>query len=167
MGRAVSEEQEGKYGKWWTYGGFQKTLELYNINNVLLDDNAINQAKEREVVLIVEGCFDVAKLVEAGIYNVVASFGAYLAEEQIPKVKRLRDRLGVKKFLVWYDRDKAGRTGQEKAVRLLRDSGFEAKGFVWDREFRSAERGAVGIPKGIKDVCDFSVDQIEFLKRSF
>ncbi len=163
IGRAVSADKIAADGKWWTYPGFQKTLELYNIDHVLLDDRAREQATKTGHVLIVEGCFDVAKLIEAGIFNVVASFGAHLDKDQIPRLELIADQLKVDKFLVWYDRDKAGNEGQEKAIKLLQDAGFEGMGFDWDVEFNSEKRGAVSITESVKDVCDFSVEQLGWL----
>ena len=94
VGRALTEEQAETDGKWWIYSGFAKTLELYNIDKLLFDEEAILQAKETEHIIVAEGCFDVAKLVEAGIRNAVATFGWSLSEEQIPKLERSRKRPG-------------------------------------------------------------------------
>lgn len=164
IGRATTKEQEETDGKWCHYAGFHKTLELYNLDKVLLDANAIEQIRQTGRVLIVEGCFDVAALVEAKIYNVVASFGAHLAENQLPRIKQIADTLGVKDFLVWYDRDKAGMEGQEKALALLREAGYQAHGFDWEREFESVVRGKVKIPPSLNDVGDFSADKLEWLR---
>jgi len=54
------------------------SLELYNLDHAILDDEATDQAKATEHVLVVEGPFDVARLYAAGIRNVVATFGASL-----------------------------------------------------------------------------------------
>ncbi|MBL8152454.1 MAG: hypothetical protein JNN15_21215 [Blastocatellia bacterium] len=87
IGRATTENQETENGKWRHYPGFQKTLEIFNIDKVLLDQKAIDQAKETGRVVIVEGVFDVAKVIEAGLYNVVATFGAYMDQDQLPRLK--------------------------------------------------------------------------------
>jgi 5S rRNA maturation endonuclease (ribonuclease M5) len=164
IGRATTHEQEEQAGKWNLYSGFRKTLELYNIDKVLLDPPAIEQAKKTKRVLIVEGCFDVAKLVEAHIYNMVASFGAHLDENQIPKIKLIADTLKIAEFLIWYDRDQAGKEGQEKAITLLQEAGYQATGFDWDKEFADQKRGPIKIPDPIKDVGDFSVKQLRWLR---
>ena len=63
----MTEEQEEADGKWWICSGFSKTLELYNVDKVLLDDEAVCQARETRHRIVTEGGFDVAKLVEVGI----------------------------------------------------------------------------------------------------
>jgi len=166
VGRATNEEQEAVGGKWKPYKGFIKTLEVYNIDKALLDPEAIDQAVKSGKILIVEGCFDVAKLVEAGIKNVIATFGSYLAEEQIPRLKLIKEMLGDVSFLVWYDHDKAGSEGQEKALELLKTQELSASGFDWDISFPSAKRGSVKIPASIKDACEFSVEQLKWLREN-
>jgi DNA primase len=106
-------------------------------------------------VVIVEGCFDAAKLVEAGTRNVVATFGARLYEDQLPRLKLIADRLGVRRFLVWFDRDRAGIEGQSAALSLLAETGFEGVGFDWGVRFASITDK--------KDTCDFSVEELKEL----
>jgi Toprim domain len=158
LGRATTQEQQEKNGKWWHYAGFHKSLELYNINNILLDEQARAQAKESGQVILVEGCLDVSKLVESGIKNTVATFGACLYESQLPRLKLLADELSIKTFMVWYDRDKAGIEGQKAALELLKTSGFEGKGFNWGIRFDSV------IPT-VKDACDFTKEQLQRINR--
>jgi len=157
IGRATTEEQAEQAGKWYHYPGFTKTLELYNLDKLLLDERAAEQAKQSECVFLVEGCFDVAKLVEAGICNVVATFGAHLNEGQMPRVRLIAETLGVDRFLVWYDRDKAGIEGQAAALALLKASGVQGVGFDWGVRLSS-------LPLPVKDACDFSVDQLRGLR---
>lgn len=168
IGRASTEEQKnGEFGKWWIYPGFSKSLELYNIDNLLLNPEAVEQARQTKQVIIVEGAFDAAKLVEAGMLNCVATFGSHLYEEQIDRIKMIKEEIGEVTFLVWYDRfdkTKAGEIGQEKAINLLEEKGFKAQGFNWDISFSSKVREIIKIPENIKDVCNFSVEQLRFLK---
>jgi 5S rRNA maturation endonuclease (ribonuclease M5) len=165
MGRATTEQQEEQEGKWKPYAGFRKTLELYNIDRVILDEEAVRQARETGHVIVTEGSFDVAKLVEAGIRNTVATFGAHLAEAQIQRLELIADRTGVQEFLFWYDRDQAGKEGQKKALEVLKDAGkITAKAFEWDMAFPSPARGKVKIPEEIGDVCEFSVEQLRWLR---
>lgn len=164
IGRATTENQETENGKWWHYPGFVKSLEIFNMDKVLLDARAIEQVKQTGKVVIVEGCFDCAKVIEAGLFNVVATFGAYLAQDQLPKLQLLADHLRVKEFIVFYDRDRAGKEGQLNAISLLQNAGFAASGFDWDRQFSNGQRVA-SLPASIKDPCDFSVQQLLFLRK--
>lgn len=162
IGRATTEEQKIKNGKWWGYGGFSKSFEIYNIDKLLLDQKALSQAQKKGEVLIVEGCFDVAKLIEAGIYNVIATFGASLLDKQLSKIDFIAEISGVKKFRVWFDRDKKdqkGELGQAKAVELLNSHGFQAVGFDWQKTFNQRK-----IPENLNDPCDFSTAQLQFLQ---
>ncbi|MBC2716047.1 MAG: toprim domain-containing protein [Desulfobacteraceae bacterium] len=167
IGRALDNNKSASEGKWRSYSEFFKTLELYNIDKLLLDPEARKQAQEAGQILIVEGCFDAAKLVDANILNVVATFGSHLDEDQIPRLKLILNQLGIKKFLIWYDRGtEKGREieKQNKAIELLNSKGFKAHGFDWDMEFESSERGAVKITDTITDPGEFSSKQLQWLK---
>lgn len=164
MGRATNWVQESRDGKWHIYANFHRNVELYNLDKVLLDEKARDQARQTGAVIIVEGCFDVAKLVEAGILNVVATFGAHLDQFQIPKLKLIAKTLGVNKFIVFYDRDKAGRDHQAKALSLLAETGFEGVGFNWELTFSRTGQAPRGFPENIKDACDMTVEQLRWLR---
>lgn len=165
MGRALSDEKEAEGGKWHAYKGFHKTLEIYNLDHLLLDERAVAQARESGHVVLVEGCFDVAKLVEAGILNVGATFGTHLDQDQLSRLRLIAERTGVRDFRVWYDRDKAGWQGQQKAVELIDATGeLKADGFDWNVAFPSPTRGYVQIPDALKDPGEFSVGQLRFLR---
>lgn len=164
IGRATSQEQRETEGKWRHYKGFLKKLELYNLDKLLLDRDAVKQAQETGKILVVEGCFDVAKLVEAGLKNAVASFGSQLLEEQVPRLQLIQESLRDIAFFVWYDRDKAGIEGQEKALELLKENGFDGLGFNWEISFSSKKQGTVKLPSQINDVCDFTVEQLRWLR---
>lgn len=166
MGRATTEEQADRDGKWWTYAGFRKSLELYNLDHVILDDEAADQAKATEHVLVVEGPFDVARLYAAGIRNVVATFGATLSSAQLRRLDLIDEMTGVNRFLFFYDRDRAGREGATRALEAVTSSGLdlEADVFDWDRLWRSPVRGDVGIPSTITDPAEFSLGQLQWLR---
>ena len=167
-GRATTAEQEASHGKWWMYSGFKKRCELYNLDLAVLDPEAQSQAAATGHALIVEGCFDVAKLYAAGIRNVVATFGAHLSEEQLPRFALLAERLHLQRFLLWYDRDQAGtdpeRQGFRQAGEALQGAGFEVEVFDWSRRFLSPQRGPVAISGAIGDPCDFTVAQLGWLR---
>jgi hypothetical protein len=165
VGRALTEEQEAAAGKWHFYGGFRKTQELYNLDRLLLDDAAVQQAQAAGRFLLVEGCFDVAQLEEAGVLNAGATFGAHLDEGQLPRLRELAAATGVSRFRIWYDRDPAGRHGQEQAVALINaDGGLTAEGFDWEATFPSPLRGQLTIPETLADPGDFSGEQLKWLR---
>ena len=168
IGRATTEEQEHATGKWLFYAGFHASLELYNQDKVALDPEARRQAAEGGRLILVEGCLDVAKLWSAGIRNTVASFGAHLSEEQAARLRLLSDRLGTDGVLVFFDRDQDGsepnRQGAQRAVDLLQGTGLDAAEFDWGIQFRDRRRGAVGIPETITDPCEFTAEQLRWLR---
>lgn len=165
VGRATTEKQLQE-AKWWQYEGFHKSNELYNIDRVLLDEKAKQQALDLGWVLVVEGCFDVAKLVTANCLNVIAIFGSSLAAQQIEKLKLIAERLGKEiTFLLWFDKDKAGVEGQNTAINLLKESGLKATGFDWERKFSKDEGSIVGFPDTVKDPCEFSIEQLKYLRK--
>lgn len=165
MGRALTDEQAQMGGKWHAYAGFHKTLEIYNQDHLLLDERAIEQAQACGHIVLVEGCFDVAKLVEAGILNVGATFGAHLDEDQLPRLRQIAERTGVQHFVVWYDRDRAGESGQQKAVTLINTTDdLSANGFDWEIGFDSPIRGRVCLPETLRDPGEFTPEQLRFLR---
>ena len=170
MGRA---SLEGQTPKWWIFPGFQARFELYNIDLALLDESARRQAEETGHVVIVEGAFDVARLYAAGIRNVVATYGKQLYEEQIPRFRLLSERLGVDRFLIFYDRGQDGcsetpqgrrEDGALKAVDRLNAGGLEAEIFRWDRTFSNGVRQDVPIPPDFTDPCEFSVEALSWFR---
>ena len=164
----MTPEQEAQNGKWCFFHGFRKSFELYNLDLAVLDPEARKQATTTGHVLVVEGCFDLAKLWSAGIKNVVASFGSHLSREQIPRFQLLSSELGIRRFLVWYDRDQNGvppnGLGALNAVSLLKGAGFEADAFSWEMTFQSSKRGALRIPPEITDPAEFSLEQVRWLR---
>ena len=164
MGRATTPEQEEK-GKWRFYRGFNPSLELYNIDNVLLDSEAAHQIIETECIVVVEGAFDVAKCVEAGIKNVVATFGARLSEEQADVLKDTLACLSAKDAIIFYDRDDAGKKASTDAVKILTARGLTASAFDWEQNFGNGEQAHKPIPEAIKDPCDCTIGQLSWLRR--
>ena len=165
LGRALSAEQEETGGKWHHYQGFAKSLELYNADKLQLDPHAAAQAQASGQILLVEGCFDVAKLVEAGILNAGACFGAHLDEKQLPRLADIAASTGVTHVRLWFDRDAAGQRGQAQALALINGSGvLTASGFDWQVAFPSPVRGSVSLPEDLKDPGDFSPEQLQFLR---
>jgi hypothetical protein len=163
IGRAMTPEQEAA-GKWRFYRGFNPSLELYNLDNLLLDSDAARQATETGHILLVEGAFDVAKCVEAGIKNVVATFGARLSARQAEKLKETLAQLSTSRVVIFYDRDEAGSQATREALGLLGGLGVAAQAFDWSQQFQSVGRQSVPIPETIQDPCDFSAAQLRWLR---
>jgi hypothetical protein len=161
-GRALMPEQETSQGKYWSYP-FRKGLEIYNQDQLLLDQEAGRQARAFGLVLV-EGFFDVAKLVEAGCRNAGALMGAHISAEQIERLSWLRSRIGFSRVALFLDRDEAGRNGARQAFARLRQHDFEVKVFDWDRTASGNDRGAELIPASIQDPADMSVEQLQRLR---
>ena len=89
--------------------GFKKTEYLYNY------DNAIEVAKEKHALFLVEGQGDVWRMYEAGVKNCVGLFGKDISETQ----KSLLIKSGVTDLVVLTDNDQAGREGRMKIQREL------------------------------------------------
>jgi DNA primase len=165
LGRAATREQEVTDGKYLAYAGFRKTLELLGQDRLVLDQATMLATITAGRIIIVEGPFDYLKLHEAGVLNVASSLGAFLSTEQIGRINTICQILDIPpKVLVWYDRDEAGSESQERALDSLGEAGIEGEGFVWSRTFASDRRGDVGFPDAINDPCDFSAEQLRWLR---
>jgi transposase len=162
VGRALTLDQEKTDGKYWGYSFF-KGLEIYNQDNLLLDKNAQNQIRDHGLVLV-EGFFDVAKLVEAGLLNVGALMGAYITEEQIQQLKFIDTQVAISRINLFLDRDETGISGAQRAVSLLENNGFSVRAFDWNQHFEKPDGTVINIPETIKDAGDMSVHQFMWLR---
>ena len=163
VGRATTPKQEEK-GKWRFYRGFNPSLTLFHLDNLLLDPAAREQATTTGHVLLVEGAFDVAKCVEAGIRNVVATFGAHLSDTQAALLRNALDQLGAREVRLFYDRDRAGLTASEDETGRLSALGVATTAFDWEQQFTDKEGQTKPIPATIQDPCDFSAAQLRWLR---
>jgi DNA primase len=152
-GRALTLEQENSDGKYWSYP-FRKGLEIYNQDQLRLDPEAGRQMSTFGLVLV-EGFFDVAKLVESGCRNVGALMGAHISTEQIERLTWIRSQIGFHRIVLFLDRDEAGQKGVRRAFDLLRQHDFEVSVFDWDRN---------QISKTVKDPADMPVEQLQLLR---
>jgi transposase len=150
-GRALMPEQEKSDGKYWSYP-FRKGLEIYNQDQLLLDTEASRQIGTFGLVLV-EGFFDVAKLVEAGCRNVGALMGAHISAEQIERLTWIRSRVGFSRIVLFLDRDEAGQKGACHAFDRLRQHNFEVHFLDWEQ-----------IPDTVKDPADMTVQQLQQLR---
>jgi transposase/5S rRNA maturation endonuclease (ribonuclease M5) len=152
-GRALNREQEDSHGKYWSYP-FRKGWEIYNQDQLLLDKEACRQATTFGLVLV-EGFFDVAKLVEAGFRNVGALMGAHISAEQIERLAWIHSRLRFPRIVLFLDRDPAGRDGTRQVLERLRRHNFEVSVFDWDQN----------MPENAQDPADMSVEQLQYLRK--
>ncbi len=66
---------------------------------------------------------------------------------------------------VFYDRDQfEGSMATADALYVLRNVGIEALAFDWTQRFSSPQRGERVIPSEIGDPCDFSVEQLRWMR---
>jgi transposase/5S rRNA maturation endonuclease (ribonuclease M5) len=152
-GRALSREQIDTDGKYWSYP-FRKGLEIYNQDQLLLDEETRRQASKFGLILV-EGFFDVAKLVEADCRNVGALMGATVSAQQVNRLVWLNKRLQLPHIILFLDRDKAGHDGARRARKQLRHHDMAVKVFDWD----------MNISESIQDPADMSVEQLRSLRR--
>jgi len=162
VGRALTPQQEETDGKYWSFPFF-KRLEIYNQDKLLLDPKARQQV-ERFGLVLVEGFFDVADLVESGCLNVGALMGSHMTEEQMVRVEFICSQVPIPKITIFLDRDEAGIAGTEKALALLQAKGFSAEAFDWNQTFERSGADLVKIPDAIRDAGDMSVRQIQWLR---
>ncbi len=160
LGRAIDDTEP----KYLFYQGFHKSAELYGQELIWLHEDAAEQIKETGALVLTEGPFDVAKAVEAGLRNVVASFGASLSANQTQKLKAMADAHGATSIHIAYDRDEAGRQGAVKAAEQIRDVGLTPVIFDWNAPVGRNSAGDVFIPKTTSDLADFSTKQLIWLR---
>ncbi len=113
-GRAMEPGQQPKYLNSPETPIYVKGRTLYGLN---LSRTAITRAK---YAVMVEGYFDVAQAVQAGITNVVASSGTALTPAQARLLKRF-----TSKVVLSFDPDAAGQGAAARSSELLVMEGFQ------------------------------------------
>ena len=162
LGRAVDDEATPRY---LFYQGFHKSAEIYGQEILQLNENAAEQVRSTGSILLTEGPFDVAMAVEAGLRNVVGSFGASLSKTQASKLVDLARNLGAETIHIAYDRDKAGQEGAAKAADRLTSLGLAVEVFDWTAPIAQSARGEVFLPPEVLDLADFSTEQLQWLRQ--
>jgi len=138
---------------------FSKGKTLYGLNW------AKNDIRREDQVLVVEGYFDVVRLMAAGLTTVVAPMGTALTEAQSVALRRL-----TKNVFLLYDSDKAGlqatfRSGDEllrqgAAVRVVTlPEGEDPDTFV-------KQHGAAALTARLRDAIDVFDRKIQLLERA-
>jgi DNA primase len=112
-GRAMEADQVPKYLNSPETAIYVKGRTLYGLH---LTKTAITSAKH---AVMVEGYFDVAQALQAGIGNVVASSGTALTQPQARLLKRF-----TSKIVLSFDPDAAGKGAAARSSELLVAEGF-------------------------------------------
>lgn len=138
---------------------FSKGKTLYGLNW------AKNDVRREDQVLVVEGYFDVVRLMAAGVTTVVAPMGTALTDAQAAALRKL-----TKNVFLLYDSDKAGlqatfRSGDELlrqgvSVRVVTlPEGEDPDTFV-------KTHGATALTAHLKDAVDVFDRKIQLLERA-
>jgi DNA primase len=138
---------------------FSKGKNLYGLNW------AKNEIRKEDQVLVVEGYFDVVRLMTAGVQTVVAPMGTALTDAQSAALRKL-----TRNVFLLYDSDKAGlqatfRSGDEllrqgAAVRVVTlPDGEDPDSFV-------KKHGAAGLNARLRDAIDVFERKIQLLERA-
>jgi DNA primase len=138
---------------------FSKGKNLYGLNW------AKNEIRREDQVLVVEGYFDVVRLMTAGVQTVVAPMGTALTDAQSAALRKL-----TRNVFLLYDSDKAGlqatfRSGDEllrqgASVRVVTlPDGEDPDSFV-------KKHGAAGLSARLRDAIDVFERKIQLLERA-
>jgi 5S rRNA maturation endonuclease (ribonuclease M5) len=161
-GRALCREQEERDGTYWSYP-FRKALEIYNQDQLVLDQEARDQAGKFGLILV-EGYFDVAKLVAAGCRNVGALMGSSISAEQIERLLWIHKRLQLPYILLFLDRDKAGQQAAGKIQQQLGRHKLAVTVFDWNQKLSLNGQSTEPIPQPIQDPADMTVGLLRALR---
>lgn len=115
-GRIYNGEKESKYVNSKESPIFKKGRLLYNFHR------ALNYAREKKQIIVVEGFMDVIRLYTIGIKNVVATMGTAITKEHASLIRRLS-----KNVILCFDGDKAGEKATVSALEELERIGLEPK----------------------------------------
>jgi len=78
-------------------------------------------------LILVEGIFDALNMMDKGCHNVLSAFGTHTLLKTYKKRLSHYKILGVNKFYIMFDGDKAGREAAEKLENVLNSNGFNAE----------------------------------------
>jgi DNA primase len=95
---------------------FKKKYNLYGLNN------AKDEIKKKNQVLVMEGYMDVVSVWQKGVFNAVASLGTSFTEEQGRLLTRYTNEI-----VMVYDNDLAGKNAAIRAVNILRPLNVSVK----------------------------------------
>jgi DNA primase len=112
-GRAMEADQQPKYLNSPETPIYSKSRTLYGLHVTKGDIRRVGYA------LLVEGYFDFAQALQAGVLSVVATCGTALTVQQAHLLRRFAD-----KIVLSYDPDAAGQGAAERSSLLLVQEGF-------------------------------------------
>lgn len=115
IGRAINDTQAEAEGKYKIPPSFLKSLEVFNLNRVVGEQERI----EKYGLIIVESFFSVFWLYQLGFKNIVSLMGWSISDQQIEKLVKVS-----KMLTVFLDGDKTGREATEKIVERLNPHAF-------------------------------------------
>jgi DNA primase len=137
---------------------FHKGRQLYNLHN------AKSSIRQEQVVLVVEGYFDVLRLVLAGIDHVVAPLGTALTPDQAGLLQKL-----APSAVLLYDSDAAGLRATFRAGDELLRRGVRVRVATMpsgeDPDTLVRKGGAAALERVLKDAVDILERKIQLLER--
>ena len=113
-GRALASDQQPKYVNSPETALYTKGRTLYGLNLTKQDVRRLGYA------VLVEGYFDFAQALQAGVSPVVATCGTALSEKQVRLLRRFTD-----KVLLSFDPDSAGESATLRSGELLLSENFQ------------------------------------------
>jgi DNA primase len=138
---------------------FHKGKQLYNLHQAKMT------IRKEETVLLVEGYFDVLRLVLAGVEHVVAPLGTALTPDQAILLKRF-----VKDATLLYDSDRAGLQATFRAGDELLRHGFRVRVATLpegeDPDTLVKQGGAEALQSVLADAIDLFERKIQLLERA-
>ncbi len=115
-GRIYEGNDQSKYINTMETDIFKKGSLLYNY------DNARESVLKQDEIIVVEGFMDVIRLYTIGIYNVVATMGTAITNEQVNLIRKL-----TKNVLLMFDGDSAGAKATGSFIEVSKDIDFDIK----------------------------------------
>jgi DNA primase len=138
---------------------FSKGKTLYGLNW------AKNDVRREDQVLVVEGYFDVVRLMTAGVTTVVAAMGTALTDVQAAMLRKL-----TKNVFLLYDNDKAGMQATFRSGDELLRQGVSARVVTLpegqDPDTFVKANGATALTARLKDAIDVFERKIQLLERA-
>jgi DNA primase len=138
---------------------FHKGRQLYNLHLAKMP------IRKEETVILVEGYFDVLRLVLAGVEHVVAPLGTALTADQAVLLKRF-----VKEAILLYDSDRAGLQATFRAGDELLRHGFRVRVATLppgeDPDTLVKKGGAEALDPVLRDAIDLFERKIQLLERA-